>query len=221
MVRLEGGHEEGQEGGVVVNSDATVDHQERSGPAGVDRLGREVPGRGRARPYELPQREIEVALEPVPTTVVLGAGVVGQRPRRVGRGIAHDDQQQRSQLVRPERGVLAEDLLEPGRELLVLELRTEAPPEARLVEHRSAALEVELADFGHAHPQRQAGCDDRARAGPGDEVELVREPKILTAGAAQLSLDLSEDLDRDQPTDPAAIEREQLAWAATCQDFID
>ena len=134
VVRLESRHQEELEGRVVEHRDAAVDEDERLAAADVDHLGREERRRRGARAHELPERDVEVpelALGPV----VERPRIVGERPRRVRRRVAHHDQQQRPQPVAPERRLLAELPPQPRGEPIVLVLEAEAVEQAGLVEH--------------------------------------------------------------------------------------
>jgi hypothetical protein len=64
-------------------------------------------------------------------------------------------------------------VLELLRDALVLILVSKATQQAGLVEHLTAALKIEIADLGDAHPQSDARRDDRSGAGPRDVIELV------------------------------------------------
>jgi hypothetical protein len=97
----------------------------------------------------------------------------------------------------------------------------EAAQQPRLVEHLAAAVEVEAPDLRHAHPQGDAGRDDRSRAGAADVVELVGEPEVLPSALPQRVLDGREDLHRHQAADAAPVEREQLALLLRSQLLLD
>ena len=59
--------------------------------------------------------------------------------------------------------------------------------------------------------KRDERGDDRARAGAADIVEVVREHQVAAAELfAQQRLDPGEELERDQPADSAAVDREQF-----------
>lgn len=113
------GHEDRDRGGIVERGDGAVDKEVRL-VAQPDLLGREVARRRGAAAQELPQRDLQVAARQR-GIVEGGARVVGHRPWRARRCVAHDDEQQLPQAGRPKKrglsaagrlGELAEE--EPG-----------------------------------------------------------------------------------------------------------
>src|SRR5262245_37402641 len=94
----------------------------------------------------------------------------------------------------------------------------EAPHDRILVEHHAAAIEIDAAYLVDRLAERKQRADDRARAGSGDVVEIVRQhERRLARLLAHDALDPCQDLDRDQPPYPAAVEGKQLAWARLSQ----
>ena len=159
-IAIERRHQEHLESRVVVHRHAAVDENEfplsgRSGARQHDDLGREIGRGGGAGANQLPERELEVAVG-ASAVVVLGVGVVRDRPRRVGGRIAHDQQKQGPQLFGAERGVNVEHFPELLGERLILELVAQATQQVRLDKHLGAGFLVKVENFTDRHTDRRA-----------------------------------------------------------------
>ncbi|MDP9133846.1 MAG: hypothetical protein M3N56_03350 [Actinomycetota bacterium] len=111
----------------------------------------------------------------------------------------------------------AQPLLEHGPQAVVVVALVEVPVERRdpleqrAVEDPRPLLDVQLGDPGGRERvrSRERASEDRAGRGAGYEVDQIAD---RAAGAA---LDLGQHERRDQPADPAAVEREDLHPAVT------
>jgi hypothetical protein len=94
-----GCHVEGQESRVVVCCDPAI-HKDKSiffvcAFGKDDDLWWKECGCRRAGTHQLPERKVEVAIDPFPI-VVVGCGIVAHRPRRVSRMVTHYNHKQRT-----------------------------------------------------------------------------------------------------------------------------
>jgi hypothetical protein len=148
------------------------------------------------------------------SSAVFGIGIVGDRPRRVGGGVPHHQEQQGLQLVGTERRIRSEHLPELLRERLVLELVAQAPQQVGLDEHLLSLLLVELQDVDDGHAGGEAGGDDSPGAGAGYVVEVVGEAEIrLAALRLQQVLDPLQYFECENTANAAAVDRKQLLSA--------
>ena len=75
-------------------------------------------------------------------------------------------------------------------------------------------LEIERSDLLRRIPERHQGRYDCAGARPGDIVEVIGEDEVVAPELfSQEAFDASEELDGDQSTDAAAVDREQFLRA--------
>jgi len=241
------GGEGGDQSRVGVGRDGAI-HEDRLGVSEANFFRREVGGRRGAGAHQLPERYLEIAVRPFPV-VVFGIGVVGQRPRRTGGGIAHHDQQElaaagsagpveeqfAAQPGQPvllailhndgvffiNRGIFAValliacaarsacafllrlvDLFEiealqhrgqlDGAEALEEVLFGVVPGKG--IEHRAALADVHIEDALDRHAPAEAGGDDGAGAGSGEEVEVVAEHESLRFGRIDALVVLAQEI---------------------------
>lgn len=214
VVRLRRRHQKGLEGRVVVGGDPTV-HEDEAPLADGDDFGGEIDRRGGARPDELPQGELEIAVVLVQVLVVLGEWIVPDRPGGIGGGVSHHHHekglQPRAAEVR--HAIFAvNDLPELGGQLFVLILVLQPVEEEGLIEHLLPAVQIEIPDLPGLHPQGDAGGDDGAGARSGDEVEVAGEGKLFIP--VQLTpekiLQGDQHFDGHHPADPPAVQGQDL-----------
>jgi hypothetical protein len=109
-----------------------------------------------------------------------------------------------------ERRVGAELAIERLLDALGRKLRHEiAAAQERRLEELLAELPMDRVEQLDRHPARQAGRENRARRGAADQIEVVAEPELRRVQAlAKEILDHREVLQRQNPTNPAAVESE-------------
>ena len=202
-------HQHGQQRGIVVGRDATVDEQKLPAPQ-RDLFGRKECRRGRAGPEQLPERNLQIAIGQI-GRIVFRQRIVGNRPGRAGGRVPHYDQQQRLELLRiKQRGpptvlleLFAKKLGHPLRAILCLE----PAPEPLLREHRFAMANIKPLDLGDGIPPGEASGNDRARARAGEEVDHVGQHQIRPAMLlAKDPFDTGGDLQREDATNAATVE---------------
>ena len=224
MIRFQGGHQESLEGRIIIRGNPAVDKNKRllSDP-GFFR--RKIDRGGGAGPHQLPERQVEVAVGPL-TLVVLGERIVRQRPGGVGAGVAQHHQQQRAELLAAQQGILAVDFLQLVAQLAVgvgvAKHHAQPLEEADLVKHRLAVGKIKLANLRHRHAHRQSGGDDRAGAGAGEEIEKIRQHKILlsTKLLPQGGFQPHQDLQRQNTANPSAVQGEDFFRAGRGYPFL-
>ena len=148
--------------------------------------------------------------------VVFRVRAVGDDPGRARRRVAHDAQIERLQSRRTEqRGLavlLGEIVAEEPRQLerAVLGAKTRQP--RFVAEDLVRLLQIEFFQRRDARAPRQARRDDRARAGPADEVKMVGEDEVGAAILlAQQSLHPRKDLQGKNSTRAASVQGENIS----------
>ena len=209
-----GRHQKHLKGRIIVHGDPAIDEDERFAADG-DHFRREIGRRRGAGANQLPQRKIQIVRR-MRLVVVFGERIVRNRPRRIGRRIAHHQKQQRFDPGRAKRRILPEDTLELfGKRRAVefrLEERRQVGEQPGFVEHRGAVLDVEVHHIGDRHSHRDTGGNNSAGACAGDVVKIVGKPIIRIAALLdQQPLHIGQDLQRQHPANAAAVEREELA----------
>jgi hypothetical protein len=79
-----------------------------------------------------------------------------------------------------------------------------------LREHSGPELHIEVDDLQRGQPRAETNCDEPACRGADDQVE------VLDDGGVAVHLELGEDRRREQPTQTATIECEDLEPARPC-----
>src|SRR4030095_12287415 len=116
--------------------------------------------------------------------------------------------------------LFANQLLELKSQLLVMKFSLlKALDQVGLVAHRGAAVLVKLRDLVHMHSQRGAGGDDRACASTGDVVEIISKHEVVAASEFffKLTLDLSENFERDYTTNTTTVECKKFSRTGFCK----
>ncbi|KFB69568.1 MAG: hypothetical protein CAPSK01_000627 [Candidatus Accumulibacter vicinus] len=142
---------------------------------------------------------------------IAAARVVHQRPRAAGVEPLGDDDEAGQQAITAQGRVGAIDALQLlAQRAGVVFGAQHALAEQALREDLAAELTVLGEHFGDTHSLGQRGGDDRAGRGAGDQVEVVRQAKVV-ASAMPLGehlLDAFENAQRENAAQAAAVERE-------------
>ncbi len=172
----------------------------------------EVVRGGRARPDDLPQQHVGVAdaLLAWFGEIVGVQRLVGDRP---GASAVHPlghDHEPGLQVRRAQSRVHEVGVLQRFLQRCVAELRDErADSEERLLEDISRQGHVQALQLLGVNPEREDSGDDRAGRCSADEIEVVRQNERRVAVLlAQQPLNRFQILQRENPTDAAAIERQ-------------
>src|SRR6185437_11224031 len=149
------------------------------------------------------------------SAVVQGPGAPGVEP------LGHDHEAGKD-LVAVERRVRAKLSIEfrlewlggeLGGEFSLQRLRQELAESARL-EHVAAHLLLQILQRVDRHAAGEACGDDRPSRGPADQIEIVAETGLVAEPRLDQGLHGLQELEGQNPSDAAAVERENAFWRA-------